>query len=108
MDQQPSPAPNLLADAYHHLAHTLCATLGPPASDSPEDRRRRDHAAIKQVASLCPANAAEASLAAQYVAANAYTWDKLGEARAPCLDRDLAAKCAVQATGMFRQTQGAV
>ncbi len=61
---------------------TRCAPLlPPPITDTPEDLARRDNAAIAQVASLLPANADEATLAAQYVAAHAQAVDCLRLAR---------------------------
>ena len=60
----------LPADAYYQLVRTLRLTLPPPLTDSAEDLRRRDHAAIAAIAALAPANAAEAGLAASFVAAS--------------------------------------
>ena len=62
-------ASQLTADAYHHLIRTVRQALPPPPGDSPDDLVRRDHAAIARIAALAPANAAEADLAALYVAA---------------------------------------
>ena len=68
MDQ---PTPDLTLqlprDTYYQLVHTLCASLPPPVTDTPEDLARRDNAAIAQVASLLPANADEANLAVHLV-----------------------------------------
>jgi hypothetical protein len=60
----------LPADAYYHLVRTLCLALPPPLTDNPDDLARRNHAAIAAVAALVPANAAEAILAALFVAAS--------------------------------------
>jgi hypothetical protein len=62
----------LPADAYYQLVRTLCLTLPPPpgVKPGPDDLARRDHAAIARIAALAPANAAEADLAAQFVAAS--------------------------------------
>ena len=70
-----APNPTNLADqlpaqVYYHLIHTLCLSLPPPLTDSPEDLARRNHAAIARIAALAPANAAEAEVAALYVAAS--------------------------------------
>src|SRR5260370_32715367 len=75
----PAPAPGLdpgvalklPADAYYHLIRTLCLTLPPPpgAKPGPDALAQRNHAAIAGIAALVPANAAEANLAAQFVAA---------------------------------------
>jgi hypothetical protein len=54
------------------LIHTLHTSLPPPPpGDDPEAIARRDRDAIAQVASLLPATAAEARLAARFVAADA-------------------------------------
>ncbi|MGE0221923.1 MAG: hypothetical protein AB7S57_01580 [Acetobacteraceae bacterium] len=102
------PSFRLARDAYHHLVFLLSATLPPPPSDTAEDRARRDSAAIAQVAAFCPANAAEAAQAAQYVAANAQAMDCLQLARDPALDPVMALKCRAQAAAMMRQAQGAL
>src|SRR5438067_13349852 len=57
-------------DAYYHLIRTLCLTLPPPPSDSPDALTQRNHAAIASIGALVPANAAEADLAAMFVAAS--------------------------------------
>ena len=77
--------------------------LAPP----PEALAWRDHAAIAQVAALCPANAAEAALAAQYVAANAQAMACLSLTRDPDLSPDWVLRCTAQAAAMMRQAQGA-
>ena len=74
MDPLTHPEPPDLAlllprDAYYQLVHSLRGLLPPPVTDTPEDEVRRDNAAIAQVACLLPANAAEATLGAQFVAA---------------------------------------
>jgi hypothetical protein len=63
---KPDLSLQLPRDMYYQVIHTLCGSLPPPVSDSPEDRTRRDNAAIAQVACLLPANSDEATLAAQY------------------------------------------
>ena len=50
---------------------------------TPEDLARRDNAAIAQVSCLLPANAAEAVLGAEFVAAHAQAMDCLRLARNP-------------------------
>jgi hypothetical protein len=57
--------------------HTLRGLLPPPITDTPLDHARRDDAAIAQVAAMLPANADEAHLAAQCVAARAQAADCL-------------------------------
>src|SRR5579875_4122730 len=90
-------AVQLPADAYWHLVHTLRPTLPPPAGDSPEDLVRRDHAAIARIAALAPASAAEAELAAQFVAASEQWKDCLRLAQDAATTPEWAAKCRAQA-----------
>jgi hypothetical protein len=101
-------AVKLPADAYWHLIRTLRLTLPPPLGDDPEDLLRRDHAAIARIAALVPANAAEADLAAQFVAASEQWKDCLRLAQAPDITPEWAAKCRVQALGMMRQANSAL
>ena len=105
---QSAPASQLVRDSYRHLVLTLRAALPTPVPNTPEALSRRDHAAIAEVASLRPANPAEAALAAQYVAANAQAMDTLGRARSAGTDHDLARKCAARAIDMMRQAEGAI
>ncbi len=101
-------ADRLPVDAYYHLVRTLRLTLPPPPTDSAEDSLRRDHAAIARVAALAPANAAEADLAAQFVAASEQWKDCLRLAQRPETTPEWAAKCRAQAMGMMRQANGAL
>jgi hypothetical protein len=105
---QPDPGYLSARDNYYHLIHTLSTVLPPPAADTPEARACRDSAAIAQVAALCPANATEATLAAQYVAANAQALDCLHLANAPETEQGIALKCTAQAASMMRQAHGAL
>jgi len=91
--ERPDLTLQLPRDVYYQLIHTLRAAL-PTVTDTPEDRARRDNAAIAQVACLLPANADEANLAATYVAASARAMDCLRlsqEYSAP--DHSFALKC---------------
>jgi hypothetical protein len=92
---------------YYQLIHTLCGTLPPPVTNSPEDRIRRDNAAIAQIACLLPANADEANIAAQYVAANAQATDCLRLAQEHRSDEQLFLRCTAQSASMMRQARGA-
>jgi hypothetical protein len=109
MDQRPEPTPTDLThqlprDAFYQLVHTLRRTL-PPVSDAPEDLVRRDNAAIAKVASLLPANADEALLAATYIAAAAHAMDCIRLAREHHRSPELVLKCTAQAAGMMRQAR---
>src|SRR5487761_2338316 len=94
-------------DMYYYLVHTLCAALPPPIPDTPEERVRRDNGAIAQVASVLPANADEATLAVQYVAAAAQALVCQRLAQAHAADTKLAMQCNAQAASMMRQSRGA-
>ena len=100
----------LPADAYYHLVRTLCLTLPPPPGEKPgpDDLARRDHAAIARIAALAPANAAEADLAAMFVAASEQWKDCLRLAQLPETTPQMAPKCRAQAIGMMRQAQSAL
>ena len=118
MDQQPHPDStlHLPRDAYYTAIHTLRGSLPAPVTDTPDDPGsglgqaliRRDNAAIAQVASLLPANAAEAELAAQYVAACAQAMECLRDARDPAAPLGFVVQCRTHAASMMRQSQGAL
>jgi hypothetical protein len=110
MNPQPHSdrALDLPRDAYYTAIHTLRGSLPPPVTDAPDDVIRRDNAAIAQVASLLPANAAEAELAAQYVAACAQAMECLREARDPAAPLGFVVQCRTHAASMMRQSQGAL
>ena len=98
----------LPADAYYHLARTLCLTLPPPPSDHPEHLLQRNHAAIARVAALVPANAAEADLAALFVIASEQCKDCLRLAELPATTPEMAAKCRAQGLSMMREAKSAL
>ena len=104
----PGVACQLPADAYYHLIRTLCLTLPPPLGDNPDDLARRNHAAIARIAALAPANAAEADVAAMFVAASEQWKECLRLAQAPDTTPEWAAKCRAQAIGMMRQANSAL
>ena len=105
---EPDPAYLRTREAYHHLVYTLSTSLPPPRDASPEALHRRNESAIAQVAALCPANAAEATLAAQYVAANAQAMECLRLTNHLDTDMVMALKCSAQAASMMRQSQAAL
>jgi len=104
----PGVASRLLADTYHHLIHTLCLALPLPLTDSPDDLARRSHAAVTRIAALVPANAAEADLAAMFVAASEQWKNRLRLAELPETTPELAAKCRAQGLGTMRQAERAL
>ncbi len=101
-------ADQLPADTYYQLVHTLLLTLPAPLTDSPEDLARRDQAAIARIAALCPANAAEADVAALYVAASEQWKNLLRLAQEADTTSYWAQKCRAQANSMMRQAQSAL
>jgi hypothetical protein len=92
---------------YHHVVDALRGALPAPATDTPEDLRRRDYAAISQIAAMLPANGEEAMLAAQFVAASAQALDCLRLVRQHAADSPLGLKCLAQAASMMRQARSA-
>ena len=109
-----NPTPNsgladqLPAEAYAHLIRTLRVALPAPPGGSPEDFTRRDHAAIARIAALVPANAAEADLAAQFVAASEQWKDCLRLAQLPETTQEGGAKCRAEALRMMRHMNSAL
>ncbi len=104
----PTLADQLPANVYHYLIRTLCLTLPPPPTDSPEDLACRNDFAIARIAALSPANAAEADQAALYVAASEQWKECLRIAHEPDTSPNGAMKCRAQVNSMMRQAQGAL
>jgi hypothetical protein len=100
------PINQLPADAYHHLIESLRLAL--PPADTPDAAHRRDRAAIAQIAALCPANAAEAVMAAQFVLANAQAIALAQHAPEPAPDARDAARRSAQSASMMRQARDAM
>ena len=114
MDHHAAPEPadptlRLTRDAYYIAVHTLRGTLPPAEADTQEAIARRDHAAIVQVAAILPANADEARLAAQCVAARLYGMDCIRQARefAAAKDPVWERKCGAQGLSALRESRGA-
>jgi hypothetical protein len=105
---QPNLTHQLPRDLYYLAVHALRGALPPPVTDSAEDRSRRDHAIIADVASLRPVNTAEVILASQCVAANAQALDCLRLARLYPADVPHVLKCSAQSASMMRQSRGAL
>ncbi|HUD58327.1 MAG TPA: hypothetical protein VMQ99_02390 [Acetobacteraceae bacterium] len=102
-DQPLSLEYQLPKDVYYQLIHTLRAGMPPPVTDAPEDLVRRDNDAIARVAAMLPANADEAYLAVQCIAAQADAMNCLRISHQPGIDDKLAAQRAAKASGMMRQ-----
>jgi hypothetical protein len=94
-------------DIYYQLVHRLKETLPPPLTDSAEDLARRDNAFIAQIASMLPANAEEANIASQHVAAQAHAMACLRDARLPNQTTKVMLQCTAQAASMMRQANAA-
>ena len=97
--------PNLPDSIAREVFATLCGTLPPPVTDTPEARAAREETAMAAVAALLPANAYEALLAAQIILANYHAKDCLRLAALPGQDFDDARHCRAQANAMMRQEQ---
>jgi hypothetical protein len=85
--------------------HELMAALPPPLADSQADRDTREQVAVAAVADLHPADAFEALLASQIIAANAHAMDCLRLAGQPDVDADTVRRCRAQAGMMMRHMQ---
>jgi len=106
-DQLPPEPPDLSLllprSTYWQLVHELQSYLPPPIDDTPEARAHRDRAAIADVASMLPANAEEARVAARSVAADAQAAACLRQARKyEAEDVAIFLKCSAQAASMIR------
>jgi hypothetical protein len=106
-----APGTSLSRDAYRHVIFTLrnaMPAVPDTGGDPAEALAWRDHAAVAQVAGFCPANPAEAAMAAEFVAAHAQAMAVLGEAQDPRTPPDWVPRCRAQAACMMRLAQGAV
>jgi hypothetical protein len=81
----------------------LCASLPPPPDDDPDTREARDLIAMTAITRLGPANAAEATLAVNAIAAQAHATDCLRAATHHHDDFRKAAQCRAQSAMMMRQ-----
>ena len=97
--------PNLPPSVSREVFATLCGTRPPPVTDTPETRAAREETAMAAVAALLPANAYEALLAAEIVAANYNAKDCRRLAVQPGQDPDDARRLRAQANAMMRQEQ---
>ena len=108
MDQpphQPDPAAQLQRDLYYQAAHSLRAALPPPVTHTQDDLDRRDRVAIATVASLCPVNAEETTIAVRYVVAHTHMMDCMRVVRENP-GSPAATKSEAQFRGMMRHANG--
>jgi hypothetical protein len=92
-------------DMFYQVIHTCCGSLPAPVTNSPEDRVRRDNAAMARIACMLPANADEANIAAQCVAADAQALECLRLTREYASDEQLVLKFTAQSASMMRQSR---
>src|SRR5512140_1762056 len=108
MDQftpQADLALQLPRDMFHQVIHTCCGSLPAPVTNAPEDRVRRDNAAMARIAAMLPANADEANIAALCVVADAQALECLRRTREYASDEPLVLKYTAQAANMMRQSR---
>ncbi len=112
MDTSPNRTDNLARalprEVYYEIMFTLRRSLPPPAAGGADARARRDRAALRAVAALRPADAAEGRLAAQFVAADAWAHDCLRLAGEKWREPGIAAKCRAQSLGMLREAKSSM
>jgi hypothetical protein len=113
MSETIAPTPTNLADrlpdsVYLHIVDTLRTTLPEPPSNDPEHLAHQLESAIAEVGSFAPVNAAEAKLAARYVAFSAYADHCLHLARQMESkgQAEWVVKCLAQANATARQAAG--
>ncbi len=106
-DPQPDWAQILPREAFREVIRVLRGSMPFSDEDTPEDRGRRERAAMATVASLRPENAAEGEMAAHFVMAEAWAADCLRLARERRREIGLAMKCKAQALSCMREAKGA-
>jgi hypothetical protein len=99
------PLAYLTKSAFYVIAHDLRGLLPPPPIDTPENTARRDIAAIGRVAALLPANANEANLATQSVAAEAHGLFCQRLASEHADEPKIVLQCEAQSSSMMRQAR---
>lgn len=92
-------------DVFHQVIHALCDALPPPRTDDPQVRTRRENAAIAHLASMLPANADEANLAAMHIVAVAKVLEYQRMSQQTDIDRALAEKYEKQVAVMMREAR---
>ena len=100
--------PDLAPEIARLTLHRLISTLPRATTDTDVDRAEREAEAIAALASLYPATAIEARLAARVVATDAHAMDCLRLAIEAGADDKTARGCRAQAALMMRQSQGAL
>ncbi len=101
------PSQLLPKAVYRAIVADLYADIPSPTLTDPELIAERVHAAIAEIASMCPVNAEEARIAARVVTADAQATDCIRHARALCNDPIPAMKCQAQASHLMRTANAA-
>jgi hypothetical protein len=100
---------NLSPAVCHEIFATLTASLPPPPDgDTPDNRARRDEAAMEAVAALHPADAFEARLAAQIVLADALMADSASLAVQHRTDFPTTTRHRAQANSFMREVRASL
>jgi hypothetical protein len=106
--EHPADPFQLLPKALHRtVIADLYAYIPPPHLTDPELIAERVHAAIAEIASMCPVNAEEATAAARVVIADAQARECIRPARALPNDPAPAMKCHAQANHYMRTANAA-
>ncbi len=99
--------PNLPPSAVRQALQAVTARLPLPVIDAPEERAARDEVIIA-AAALGPANAFEAMLAVQVIAAHVHAMDCLRLAVQPNQQPEEVRRCRAHAIALLRQMQSAL
>jgi hypothetical protein len=101
------PFQQLPKAVYRTIIADLYADIPPPHLTDPELIAERVHAAMAEIASMCPVNAEEATTAARVVIADAQARECIHDARALPNDPTPAMKCHAQANHYMRTANAA-
>jgi hypothetical protein len=101
------PFQQLPKAVYRTIIADLYTDIPPPHLTDPELIAERVHAAIAEIASMCPVNAEEARIAARVVTADTQARDCIRHARALFSDTIPAMKCQAQASHLMRTANAA-
>ena len=101
------PFQQLPKAVYRTIIADLYADIPPPHLTDPELIAERVHAAIAEIASMCPVNPEEARIAARVVIADAQARDCIRHARTLANDTIPAMKCQAQANHDMRTANAA-
>jgi hypothetical protein len=106
-EPQADPFQLLPKAVYRTIVADLYTDIPSPHLTDPELIAERVHAAIAEIASMCPVNAEEARIAARVVVADAQARDCIRHARALFIDTIPAMKCQAQASHLMRTANAA-